>query len=94
MAKTKIGINGFGRIGRQVFRSIKKRHPDTIEVVAINDKSETEIAIGNTCLSLIKDVFLKAEINLPVHYFQIAPLKTVSEIIICPLFRNYYKGAI
>ena len=37
MAKTKIGINGFGRIGRQVFRSIKERYPDTIEVVAIND---------------------------------------------------------
>ena len=37
MAKTKIGINGFGRIGRQVFRTIAERHPDTLEVVAIND---------------------------------------------------------
>jgi glyceraldehyde 3-phosphate dehydrogenase len=37
MAKTKIGINGFGRIGRQVFRTIQERHPDTLEVVAIND---------------------------------------------------------
>jgi len=37
MAKTKIGINGFGRIGRQVFRTISERHPDTLEVVAIND---------------------------------------------------------
>ncbi|MQG38293.1 MAG: type I glyceraldehyde-3-phosphate dehydrogenase [SAR202 cluster bacterium] len=42
MAKTKIGINGFGRIGRQVFRSLKQRYPDTIEVVAINDVGETE----------------------------------------------------
>ena len=42
MAKTKIGINGFGRIGRQVFRSIKERYPDTIEVVAINDVGDTE----------------------------------------------------
>lgn len=32
----KIGINGFGRIGRLVFRTLKARHPD-IEVVAIND---------------------------------------------------------
>ena len=32
-----IGINGFGRIGRLVFRAIKERHPDEIEVVAIND---------------------------------------------------------
>lgn len=33
----KVGINGFGRIGRQVLRTIKERHPDTLEVVAIND---------------------------------------------------------
>lgn len=32
----KIGINGFGRIGRNVFRSIKKYHPE-LEVVAVND---------------------------------------------------------
>jgi len=33
----KIGINGFGRIGRLVFRTIKQRHPSEIEVVAVND---------------------------------------------------------
>ena len=33
----KIGINGFGRIGRLVFRTIKQRHPEEIEVVAVND---------------------------------------------------------
>ena len=33
----KVGINGFGRIGRLVFRTIKQRHPDEIEVVAVND---------------------------------------------------------
>ena len=33
----KVGINGFGRIGRQVFRTISERHPDTLEVVAVND---------------------------------------------------------
>lgn len=33
----KIGINGFGRIGRLVFRTIKQRHPNEIEVVAVND---------------------------------------------------------
>jgi glyceraldehyde 3-phosphate dehydrogenase len=37
MTKTKVGINGFGRIGRQVFRTISERHGDTLEVVAIND---------------------------------------------------------
>ena len=34
---TKIGINGFGRIGRQVFKAIRDRHPDALEVVALND---------------------------------------------------------
>jgi glyceraldehyde 3-phosphate dehydrogenase len=35
--KHKVGINGFGRIGRLVLRAIKERHPDTLEVVAVND---------------------------------------------------------
>ena len=33
----KIGINGFGRIGRQVLKAIVERHSDTLKVVAIND---------------------------------------------------------
>ncbi|MGZ9223269.1 MAG: type I glyceraldehyde-3-phosphate dehydrogenase [Anaerolineales bacterium] len=33
----KVGINGFGRIGRLVLRTIKERHPNEIEVVAVND---------------------------------------------------------
>jgi len=33
----KVGINGFGRIGRQVFKAIRDRHPGEIEVVAVND---------------------------------------------------------
>jgi glyceraldehyde 3-phosphate dehydrogenase len=40
MAKVKIGINGFGRIGRLVFRATVKR-PD-VEVVAINDLLELD----------------------------------------------------
>ena len=40
MAKTKVGINGFGRIGRQVFRTISERHSDTLEVVAVNDRGD------------------------------------------------------
>ncbi len=34
---TRIGINGFGRIGRQTLKAILERHPDSLEVVAIND---------------------------------------------------------
>ncbi|MCJ7658255.1 MAG: type I glyceraldehyde-3-phosphate dehydrogenase [Anaerolineales bacterium] len=33
----KIGINGFGRIGRQVLKAVKDYHPDSLEVVAVND---------------------------------------------------------
>jgi len=41
MEKTRIGINGFGRIGRQVLKTIWQRHRDTLEVVAINDLFDT-----------------------------------------------------
>jgi glyceraldehyde 3-phosphate dehydrogenase len=34
---TRIGINGFGRIGRQVLRVIRQTYPKELEVVAIND---------------------------------------------------------
>ncbi|MDR2368591.1 MAG: type I glyceraldehyde-3-phosphate dehydrogenase [Deltaproteobacteria bacterium] len=34
---TNVGINGFGRIGRQVLKAIIERHSDTLRVVAVND---------------------------------------------------------
>jgi glyceraldehyde 3-phosphate dehydrogenase len=39
---TRVGINGFGRIGRQSMKAMLERHPDTIEVVAINDLTDTK----------------------------------------------------
>jgi glyceraldehyde 3-phosphate dehydrogenase len=33
----RVGINGFGRIGRQVFKAIRDLYPKTLEVVAVND---------------------------------------------------------
>ena len=42
MAKVKVGINGFGRIGRLVMRSILKYQSDEIEVVGINDLTDTK----------------------------------------------------
>ncbi len=33
----KVGINGFGRIGRQVLKAIRDYYPDSLEVVAFND---------------------------------------------------------
>ncbi len=37
----KIGINGFGRIGRLSLRAILERHPNEVEVVAVNDLTDT-----------------------------------------------------
>ena len=37
----RIGINGFGRIGRQAFKAILERHPD-LEVAAVNDLFDTQ----------------------------------------------------
>ena len=36
----KVGINGFGRIGRQVFKAIWERFQGELEVVAINDLTD------------------------------------------------------
>jgi glyceraldehyde 3-phosphate dehydrogenase len=33
----RVGINGFGRIGRQVLKAMLEKYPGTLEVVAVND---------------------------------------------------------
>ena len=38
----KVGINGFGRIGRLTLRTIQQYHAGEIEVVAINDLTDTK----------------------------------------------------
>jgi glyceraldehyde 3-phosphate dehydrogenase len=40
---TNIGINGFGRIGRLVLRAMKQRHPQALQVVAVNDLFDAAI---------------------------------------------------
>jgi glyceraldehyde 3-phosphate dehydrogenase len=37
----RVGINGFGRIGRQSMKAMLERYPRDIEVVAINDLTDT-----------------------------------------------------
>ncbi|MBI2165423.1 MAG: type I glyceraldehyde-3-phosphate dehydrogenase [Chloroflexi bacterium] len=39
---TRIGINGFGRIGRQVLKAILELHPGDLEVVAVNDLADAK----------------------------------------------------
>ena len=38
----RVGINGFGRIGRQVLKAMLERYPDDIEVIAFNDLGDLE----------------------------------------------------
>ncbi|MBL7066131.1 MAG: aldehyde dehydrogenase, partial [Anaerolineae bacterium] len=40
---TKIGINGFGRIGRQVLKAMKENYRDEFDVVAVNDLFAPEV---------------------------------------------------
>ena len=40
--RVKVGNNGIGRIGRQLLRAALERHPDKLEIVAINDLANTE----------------------------------------------------
>jgi glyceraldehyde 3-phosphate dehydrogenase len=39
---TRVGINGFGRIGRQSLRTILERYPRELEVIAVNDITDTK----------------------------------------------------
>ena len=40
--KTKIGINGFGRIGRNSFKVITEKYAEELDVVAINDLTDSK----------------------------------------------------
>ncbi len=42
MAKIRVGINGFGRIGRQVLRTLRERYPNDVDIVAFNDLGDLE----------------------------------------------------
>ena len=39
---TRVGINGFGRIGRLVARATMDRYPDKVEVAAVNDLTDAK----------------------------------------------------
>ena len=64
MKKVKVGINGFGRIGRQVFRALHKSYSDRVEVVAISDlfDAETNFHLAEYD-SVYGRAFLNAEVN-------------------------------
>ena len=42
MSKIKVGINGFGRIGRMVTRAILANYADKVDIVGVNDLTDTK----------------------------------------------------
>src|SRR5437868_7779038 len=61
MAKIRVGINGFGRIGRNFFRAYLERGHD-IEIVAANDIGDTK-----TMAHLLKHDSVLGTLDLPVE---------------------------
>ena len=65
----KIGINGFGRIGRSVFRILSER--DDIEVAAINDLFENEQLVYLLKYDTVMGVFEK-EVSADADFMTVA----------------------
>ena len=59
----KVTINGFGRIGRMVLRSIVESKTKSIKVVAINNRADT----GTSAFLLEKDT-IHGNLNIPVKF--------------------------
>ncbi|MDR2123465.1 MAG: type I glyceraldehyde-3-phosphate dehydrogenase [Desulfovibrio sp.] len=43
MSKTRVAVNGFGRIGRLVFRALHEKYADAVDVVAVNDLFDARV---------------------------------------------------
>ncbi len=61
--KTKIAINGFGRVGRTIFRALIESGRSDLEVVAINDLAPTEMQAH-----LLQFDSVHGRLNLPVKF--------------------------
>ena len=61
--KIKVGINGMGRIGRMILRSIFENNFKDIEIKHINNKSNSEI-----CANLIKYDSVHGKFNADVNF--------------------------
>ncbi|MDR1856082.1 MAG: type I glyceraldehyde-3-phosphate dehydrogenase [Desulfovibrio sp.] len=63
MSKVTVGINGFGRIGRQVFRALHASYRDRVQVTAINDLFDAET---NFHLAEYDSVYGRGHLNATV----------------------------
>ena len=64
--KIKVGINGFGRIGRNVFRIVEEMPRDSFEIIAINARAEANTLVHlfkyDSCYGIFKgDIKVKNE---------------------------------
>ena len=57
----RVGINGFGRIGRNVLRAIIESQREDIKVVAINNRSSIQV-----CAHLLKYDSIKSPKKPPI----------------------------
>ncbi|MBQ7456059.1 MAG: type I glyceraldehyde-3-phosphate dehydrogenase [Desulfovibrio sp.] len=64
MKKVNVAINGFGRIGRQVFRALHQSYKDRVTVVAINDLYSAE---QNFHLAEYDTVYGRGHLNAQVQ---------------------------
>ena len=61
----KVGINGFGRIGRMVLRSIIENNRKDLEIVAINNRGNSEISSF-----LLKHDTIHGELKAQINHFE------------------------
>lgn len=78
--KIKVGINGFGRIGRNVLRIVEQMPKDSFEVVAINARAEAETLAHlfkyDSCYGIFKgDVRVKDEETMIINKNEIKILR-------------------
>jgi glyceraldehyde 3-phosphate dehydrogenase len=59
----KVGINGFGRIGRCILRALVERNIDAIEIVHINDLTDTKTLAHLLKYDSIHRIFRAAEVG-------------------------------
>lgn len=70
--KIKVGINGFGRIGRNVLRIVEEMTKDSFEIVAINARAEADTLAHlfkyDSCYGIFKgDVEVKDEETIAIN---------------------------
>ena len=78
--KVKVGINGFGRIGRNVLRIVEEMPRDSFEIVAINARANAKTLAHlfkyDSCYGIYKnDVVVKDEDTIVVNNNEIKILR-------------------